>query len=102
VPCANQLRDLRLATLTGGSKRYILAELLPALELALASSSDLTEEEVAITSELSKRLSVLNFTVEEKKSAYLIAARVHLKTVLALAVVPDVHRLSIPPVLTCC
>jgi hypothetical protein len=50
----------------------------------LAASSELTEAEAAITGELSKRLSVLDRTFEEKKAAHLVAARAHLKAVLAL------------------
>jgi hypothetical protein len=102
VPCAIRFRDLGLPTLDGGSKRSILAELLPALELALAASSELSEEEAAITAELSKRLSVLGKTVEEKIAAHLIAARAHLKAVLALTVVPEVCLLPNLRALTCC
>jgi hypothetical protein len=102
VPCAIRFRDLGLPALDGGSKGTILAEILPALELALAASSDLSEEEMAFTAELSKRLSVLDKTVEEKKAAHLIAARAHLKAVLALAVVSEVRLLPDLRALTCC
>jgi hypothetical protein len=91
VPCAIRFRDLGLALLHGGRRSDVLTELMPALEMALASSSELTEEEVAITSELSKQLSVLDKTVEEKQAKHLIAARAHLKAVPAPAGIKSVH-----------
>jgi hypothetical protein len=91
VPCAIRFRDLGLASLHGGSRSDILTELMPALEMALASSSELTEEEVAITNELSKRLSGLDKTVEEKQAKYLIAARVYLQAVSSPAGIQTMH-----------
>jgi hypothetical protein len=102
VACAINFRDLGLASLQGGSINSVLAELMPAMEVALASAPELTEEEMALTSELSKRLSALDKTVEERKAAHLIAARAHLKAVLALAVVAEVRLLPIHRALTCC
>jgi hypothetical protein len=72
------------------------------MEVALASCPELTEEEEALTSELSKRLSALDKTVEERKAAHLIAASAHLKAILALVVVAEVRLLPILRALTCC
>jgi hypothetical protein len=97
VPCAIRFPDLGLAALSGGSKQSILSELMPALELALASSCELSEEEAAIIGTFSKVLSVLERTKDEKKAAHLVAARAHLKAVLALAAEPEVPEVCLLP-----
>jgi hypothetical protein len=96
-PCAVRCEDLGLPALTGASKVSVLAELMPALELALASCTDLSDEESALISLFSKRLTVLEKTHEERKAAHLAAARAHLKAVLALAAVPEVAKVCLLP-----
>jgi hypothetical protein len=119
VPCPVIFEDLGLPAVTGGIevsilaelmpalelalascsgiKVSILAELMPALELALASCSDLSYEEAALISTFSKMLTVLEKTHDERKAAHLVAARAHLKAVPALAAVPEVAKVCLLP-----
>jgi hypothetical protein len=98
VPCAISFQDMGLASLAcGSSKGSILTELMPALEMALASSCELSEEEEAVICTFSKVLSVREKTKDEKKAAHLVAARAHLKAVLGLAAVPEMAGLCLLP-----
>jgi hypothetical protein len=98
VPCTIHFQGIGLASLNGGSRKAILAQLMPALEQGL-DPSKLSDEELGIISLLNKRLTALEKTVDERKAAHLIAARAHLKEVLALSEMAEVCILS-PSVLS--
>jgi hypothetical protein len=92
VPCIVTFQDMGLASLAGGSRSAILAELMPALGKALSSPQ--TEEELDITGSLAKQLDALGKSADEMTAAHLIAARAHLKAVLALSARSEVCLIS--------
>jgi hypothetical protein len=90
VPCTVNFKGMGLPSLQGGSRGAILAELMPALEEALGCAA-ISEEDTALAGTLHKQMTALDKTAEEKIAAHLIAARAHLKQVLALATVHKVR-----------